>query len=185
MSLNEDAKIKNLLIWYNSIPNLLWSIINLVPISVFCYDLISLPTLFIFLAISLIPTLLPNSVLDRIQIANNPAIYKRLGVHWVNRLTQNGDIINRLIRRKFPTYQGVAKNKTSIDTLIKRTYMFEKFHLLLFVFFSLVMIYAILNGYYLWACVILLTNIIYNIYPNLLQQYIRLKLILHRNKLPA
>lgn len=188
MNLNEDnntAKIKNLLIWYNSIPTLLWSILNLVPISVFCYNLISLPLLFIFLAISFIPTIFPRSVLDGIQIANNPAIYKRLGVHWVNKVTQNGEIINRLIRRKFPKHKAVARNKTSINTLISKTYMFEKFHLLLFVFFSLVMIYALVKGYYLWAGIMLLTNIVYNVYPNLLQQYIRLKLIAHSNKSQA
>lgn len=182
---NNAAKIKNLLIWYNSIPTLLWSILNLVPISVFCYNLVSLPLLFIFISISFIPTILPRSVLDRMQIANNPAMYKRLGVHWVNQLTQNGSIVNRLIRRKFPTYKAVAKNKTSIKTLINQTYMFEKFHLLMFLFFSLVMVYALMNGYYLWAGIILLTNIVYNVYPNLLQQYIRLKLIAYSNKSPA
>src|SRR5436190_12329868 len=139
MSLNNDndaVKIKKLLIWYNALPTVLWSILNLVPISVFCYNLMSLPTIFIFLSISLVPIFLPGSVLNRIQISNNTKIYRKLGVHLVNKLTQNGDIVNKLVKRKFPAYKTVVKNKTSTRALIRQTYMFEKFHLLMFVFFS-------------------------------------------------
>ena len=48
---------------------------------------------------------------------------------------------------------------------------------MLFSFFSLVFIYALIKDYIGWALLLLLTNILYNVYPCLLQQYIRVRLI--------
>lgn len=65
---------------------------------------------------------------------------------------------------------------------IRDTYVYEKFHFLLFVFFTLSMVYALAKGYWGWAAVLGVTNLLYNVYPNLLQQYIRLKLKAHAGK---
>jgi len=80
------------------------------------------------------------------------------------------------LKRKFPEYKVVTNKESSITRLINQTYMFEKFHLILFVFFCLATVYAIVESHVCWTFIISLTNIAYNIYPNLLQQYIRLKL---------
>ncbi len=50
------------------------------------------------------------------------------------------------------------------------------FHFILFIFFSETILFALINKYYLWAFFIFIGNVIYNIYPILLQQYIRLKI---------
>jgi hypothetical protein len=177
---NDLAKIKRTLAWYNMIPNLIWSIINLTPVTIFCFTLIELKTVYIFLAASLIPIFLKNSFLDKLQIGRTSGIYKKLGVHVINKLAQNGAIINALMKRKFPGYKTVFYRQKSISSLINQTYVFEKFHLICFLFFSLIVIYAFVHGHMYWASIILLTNLGYNIYPNLLQQYIRVKLKLFR-----
>ena len=176
-------KIKRISAWYNMIPNLIWSVLSLAPISIYCFTLLNYQTFYIFLAASLLPVFLKNSFLDKLQIGKTLKIYKQLGVPLINKIAQNGVIINNLIKRKFPDHKVVTSKKSSVAGLITRTYIFEKFHLILFLFFSLTIIYAFLKSHWGWACIILLTNIAYNIYPNLLQQYIRLKLILFGKKL--
>lgn len=168
---------------YNMIPNLLWSIINLTPISVYCFTLLDYKVFYIFLAISLSPVFFKNSFLDKLQIGRTTKVYKLFGVHLVNHVTQNGVIINRLIKRKFPEHKVVTTRRLSISRLIDQTYKFEKFHLIFFLFFCLTIAYALMKGHLRWASLILLTNIVYNIYPNLLQQYIRLKLVLFSKKI--
>ena len=177
------SKIRRMLAWYNMIPNFIWSILNLTPITIYCFTLLNYKTFYVFLIASLIPIFLKNSFLDKLQIGKTTKIYKQLGVHQINKVAQNGVIINNLIKRKFPAHKVVTSKKSSVSGLIARTYIFEKFHLILFLFFTLTMMYAFLKEHWAWACVILLTNIAYNIYPNLLQQYIRLKLILFSKKL--
>jgi len=175
-------KIKRTLAWYNMIPNVIWSILNLTPISIYCFTLLDNKTFYIFLAISFIPIFFKNSFIDKLQIGKTVKFYKILSVHLVNEVAQNGLIVNNLIKRKFADHKVVTNEKSSIAGLIRQTYIFEKFHLLLFLFFSLTMTYAFVHGHSAWACIILLTNVLYNIYPTLLQQYIRLKLTLFSKK---
>lgn len=179
----KDNMVKKTLGWYNMIPNLIWSILNLTPIAIYCFTLPDHKTLYIFLAVSLIPVFFKKSFLDKLQIGKTVKIYKRLGVHLVNHVTQNGVIVNKLIKRKFPDHKVVTNKKSSVAALINQTYLFEKFHLIFFLFFSLTIAYAFSKGHLKWACIILISNAVYNIYPNLLQQYIRLKLRLFSNKI--
>jgi hypothetical protein len=175
---DNSKKRKTLLVWYNLIPNLIWSILNLTPILVFCFTLIELRLIYIFLVLSFIPAFLKNSFIDKLQIGKTTKTYKKLGVHLIKKVSQNGDIINALLKKKFPEHKILTNHKKSISALISQTYVFEKFHLILFLFFSLIVIFSIINEYWIWAFTILITNIAYNVYPNFLQQYIRLKLSL-------
>ncbi len=172
----ELAKRKQLQNLYNTIPNLLWSVLCLVPITMFCYQLMQVKSFWMFLAISILSLFLPNTFFDKIQLANTTTIYKKLGVPIVNKFVQNGDIINRRIRKDIPGYRAIILNKLSVKKLIKQTYIFEKFHFMLFVFYTLTTVYALLNQYLAWIFILLFSNLLYNVYPNLLQQYIRVKL---------
>lgn len=163
---------------------MIWSIINLTPISVYCYSHLEIKFFYIFLAVSSIAVFLNNRFLDKIQIGKSVKIYKVLGVPYINRIAQNGVIINNYIKRKYPSHKIVSNKKDSISSLINQTYMFEKFHLILFLFFCFTFIYALAASNYIWAVIILFTNVAYNIYPNLLQQYIRIKLTLFKMKMP-
>ena len=166
-------------------PNLIWSIIHLAPISVYCYNLLDHTLLYVFIAASFIPLFLPNAFLDKIQIGRTVQTYRRLGVNIVNQVTQNGDIINRLIRKKYPDYKAVVYQRASVHKLLQQTYAYEKFHLVMFVFFCLVTVHAIVQQHYGWAVILSLSNLLYNIYPNLLQQYIRLRLRTYKKKLES
>jgi len=176
----ELLRIKRLLNWYNMIPNVAWSVVNLVPISIYCYNKVDHRSLYICIALSIIPGFFPNSFYDRIQIARSTRTYKKLGVGFVNKLAQNGTIINRVIKKKFPDYKMIMPERSSINRLLQQTYMFEKFHFIMFVFFILIASYALAKTNFWWAIIITITNLLYNIYPNLLQQYIRLKLRLYK-----
>ncbi|UKT64478.1 hypothetical protein [Pedobacter mucosus] len=177
MSIDKDLKESNkLLALYNVVPNLVWSIINLTPISIYCYNHLDQKIFYIFLGTSFIPIFFKNVFLDSFKIGKTTAVYKKLGVHFINKFAQNGQIINALVKKKYPNHKIIAIQKLSISKLINQTYIFEKFHLILFLFYSFTMVEAIINSRLTWALIIVLTNIVYNIYPNLLQQYIRIKL---------
>ncbi|MFI5187576.1 MAG: hypothetical protein ACHQF0_12675, partial [Chitinophagales bacterium] len=136
----------------------------------------SLKLFFILLAISLLSLLLPKAFFDNIQPGKTTSFYKNIGVDFVNQFAQNGELINRLVRKKFPQYKVVSLNRRSVNKLIAQTYLFEKFHFMMFLIFAFIIVYALLKGYWWWALILFINNLVYNIYPNLLQQYIRVKL---------
>jgi len=62
----DSAKLRKLQNLYNSIANLIWSVLGLTPVSVFCYNYIELKLLYIFLGISFLLIFFPNSFFDKI-----------------------------------------------------------------------------------------------------------------------
>lgn len=159
------------------IPNLVWTALFLLPVAVFCYSLMTPKTVFILLGISLIPIFFPNSFFDGIQISKSTIFYKKIGVKYINKLAQNGELLNRYLRKKYPDFKTISPTKSSIKKQYYQTYFFEKFHFSLFLFFTAITIYAVVRGCFDWAIGLFICNLLYNIYPNLLQQYIRLRLL--------
>ena len=172
----EGQKIRRLVTGYNMIANLFWSAINLAPIAAFCYKHIELKLLFLLLAIGLVPMFLPNVIFDRMQFARTTSFYKKIGVDFVNYFAQNGEFVNKLVKKKFPRHRIISVDKRSINKLLNQTYMFEKFHFMMFLIFTFVIFYALFRNYVWWALIIFINNVVYNIYPNFLQQYIRVRL---------
>lgn len=158
------------------IPNLLWTVVFLTPVVIFCYEFIKTGTIYILLGISLIPIFFPNSFYDRVQPSGNPHWYTRIGVKFINTFAQQGTIINGILKRKYPGFKAVAKTKSSITKQYYQTYFFEKFHFSFFLFFMMITIYAAIEKQFFWVIILTICNLFYNIYPNLLQQYIRVKL---------
>jgi hypothetical protein len=176
IGMSKEAVIKRTAGIYNMIPNLFWTALLLIPVTVFCYSWMEPKLFWIFFTISMLAILLPPSFFDIIQLSNTATFYKRIGVGFINRFTQNGDIVNKLLRKKYPGYQVVSKEKKSVQQFISQTYVFEKFHFMLFLFFIMIIVYSLAKGYYIWAFVFFVSNIVYNIYPALLQQYLRVRL---------
>ncbi len=158
------------------IPNLVWTILFLSPVAIFCYSLMSQKSVFILLGISFIPLFFPNSFFDAIQLSRNAAFYKRIGVKYINKFAQNGALLNQYLRNRHPQFKTISANSSSIRKQYFQTYFFEKFHFSLFIFFTAAAVYALIKSYLLWAFIISVCNLLYNIYPNLLQQYIRVRL---------
>ena len=176
MTIREQRKITRLLSLYNMIPNLLWSALGLVPISIYCYRHVLANRFSLMLVLSLFPILLPRSRMQRLMLSNSPRFYEKLGVRFINHLAQNGTVISWLVRKKDPLFTFMRPTRISVKRLIGQSYMFEKFHLVLFVFFLLVSIHAAANGDLKWMLAITACNLFYNVYPNLLQQYKRIRL---------
>ena len=183
MNKKESHQIQKRIAVYNMIPNILWSVIFLSPISVFCYYYMNLKWILIFLAISVRTLGRPNSLFMLGQLGKNLSAYEKKGILFINKFTQNGNIINQIIRKKYPDYKLISKKNTSLKKLSNQTYMFEKFHFLLFIFFMLTSTYSVLHSFYGWTVLITIGNVFYNIYPILLQQYIRLRLSSIRKKI--
>jgi len=176
MENEESSDIKKVVGIYNMIANLTWSALLVTPVAVFCYTHMNRRLFWFFLITSLLAAFLPRSFFDSIEIGKSASVYKKIGVGFINRFTQNGDIINALIRKRYPGYKVISSDRKLMSKLINQTYMFEMFHFAGFLFFSLVVVYAFAERYFMWAFIILGSNIIYNVYPAFLQQYIRARL---------
>ncbi len=178
----DQRKAKRMADLYNTVPNIVWSVLGFLPLFVFCYTHLPLNLVLAFAGISIAPAFLPNRFFDKIQLANNAITYKKLGVGLALRLSQNGAIINKMIRSQYPHYKALRWDQRSMKGLLGQTYVFEKFHYILFLFFCLVGFTAFSKGLFLWGIALLLINIVYNVYPILLQQFIRTKLATYKKK---
>jgi len=159
----------------NAVPNVLWSALALAPIGLYCYQLMPRPWLYGFLGVSLLAYAVPAAWFGYWQLSRRPARYRQLGVVLAGRLTQNGDFVNRLIRRRYPAYRHLP-SRAALAGLVRTTYHQERFHLVLFLFFLLTSAYAAVRGQAGWCGLLLLTNVGYNVYPMWLQQYLRVRL---------
>lgn len=130
--------------------------------------------MFLFIGISYLVSRLPESFYDRWQLSGDQDFYRKLGVDQFKRLSTNGDVINRQIRKRFPNHRNVV-NLATVKEKLKETYTIEKSHTVLFVFCLLTNIYAFQAGAMGTAIVLLVGNLLFNYYPNLLQQYNRLR----------
>ncbi len=173
--IKEAAKIKKLATLYNQIANVFWSILNFTPIGCFWFMAMDLQWLYILLAISLLAGFLPKAFFDRIQLSQTTSLYEKIGMRTVKKFTQDGDFINRLIRRKFPQYR-IFDHTGPIQKHLDKAYSIEKIHFIMFLFFLLTGIYALTQGEVWWAVIITINNLVFNLYPNFLQQYNRLRL---------
>jgi uncharacterized membrane protein YedE/YeeE len=176
------AAAKKLAGYYNMVPNLIWSILHLAPVTFFCFTEMIPGWVYLFTAISFGLGLLPVSFLQRIQLGKTTAPYKKAGIRLIRKYSQDGDIINGLLRKKFPGYK-VMPNNDSIKKYIKRTWMYERFHLMALFFMLFIAIAAVVQGLIGWALAITCNNILYNLYPMWLQQYNRLRVQQIRKKI--
>jgi hypothetical protein len=130
--------------------------------------------MFFFIVISYLISRLPRSFYDKIQFSNNNKLYKSLGVDKFKKFSTNGDFINRRIRKNYPNHRNVTNLQTVNEKLIE-TYTIEKSHTVLFVFCLLTNIYALVTNAIGTTIILFVGNILFNLYPNLLQQYNRIR----------
>ncbi len=160
---------------YNAVPNVLWSVLSLVPLVVFCYQHVARPWLYGFGVLSLLAYAWPIAWLHYLQLSTQPAVYHKLRVPALNHLTQHGTLVNRLLRHRYPQYRYLP-SRANLVQVVRTTYHMERFHWAMLVYFLAVIGYAVALGYWGWAGVLFLLNVGYNLYPIWLQQYLRLRL---------
>ncbi|QKZ13912.1 hypothetical protein [Spirosoma sp. KUDC1026] len=169
----KSATVKQTVTIYNQLINFFWTILAFAPIGYFCYVALPVNWLYTFLAISLLVFFLPPSFFRAIQLSNTTAIYQRLGLRTVRKYTQNGILVNHLIRRREAAYNTVRT--LSVKSHLSKASANERFHTVVFVFFLLTTVYALIYSYWIWAIVFTISNLVYNVYPILLQQYNRIR----------
>jgi hypothetical protein len=160
---------------YNAVPNVLWSGLALGPLVVGCYRYVERPWLWGFVAVSLSAYAWPAAWLQRLQLATSVRVYRRLGVPGIGHFTQQGTLVNRLLRQRYPGYRALV-GRRAVAKLLSTTYQQERFHWAGLVFFFLVSLYVGAAGQLRWALGLLLLNVGYNLYPIWLQQYLRVRL---------
>ena len=167
--------LRVLLSFYNAVPNVFWSLLGFAPVSIFCYRFMERMCLWAFVAISLLVIIVPASKLRHLELSSAATAYRRLGVYWVNGLVQDGSLVNQLLRRTYPEYRRM-RSRTDSLYLLQNTYVQERFHWTMLLFFLLSSLYGITHGHPGWALLITISNVVYNLYPIWLQQYIRVRL---------
>jgi len=167
---------KRLASLYNIIPNMIWTVLHLTPVTVYCFSDLPLKYLYIFGGISIAFAALPHRFYFWIQLSNRIRVYHKVGILLIRKFSQDGDWVNQAVRRRYPNYTVIFRRQ-DIDGYIAKTYFFERFHMLLWIFMLAVSIYAAVEKDWIWAIFIFLNNILYNLYPIFLQQYNRLRVL--------
>lgn len=121
-------------------------------------------------ALSFAPCLLP-SVYFQPRALEIP-LDERLGVRLFRRFATNGDLINRWVRRHDPTYH-VLRGRASLAAHIGGTYRGQIGHAVLLLMGAWTAVYVARIGWMGWALYVAVSNILFNLYPILLQRYTR------------
>lgn len=155
---------------YNQVLNLFWTALGCLPFLIYWIGRGADQSFYIFLALSFVPVLLPRKVLNLLRISRRRRFYEKLGIRTVRRFVQDGDII----RKAAPvSHTRALRNVEDARKYLRKSEVFERYHLMGFVFFTLSIIEAIGEvGVLMLSCMVL-SNLIYNVLPVLLQQYTR------------
>jgi hypothetical protein len=105
--------------------------------------------------------------------AFEPRLYRWLGVLAFRRLTTNGDVLIRAVRRRHPGYTVHAGN---FAQALANTYVGERSHLVCGMFGLVTSAYLLAIGWDIWAAWTIVTNLLGNFYPVMLQRYTRARL---------
>jgi hypothetical protein len=133
-----------------------------------------------FLVLSVLVYAIPARWLSILTLGKDRKNYERIGIKFFRYFVQNGTLVNR-IQRKYTTKSGIIHNPKEAQNYLRTIAMQERFHYCCFVLFSLSTVDAFYIGKPEMALLIILVNILYNVYPILLQQYNKLRINLVLN----
>ncbi|HEU4324171.1 MAG TPA: hypothetical protein VFS21_13555 [Roseiflexaceae bacterium] len=111
-------------------------------------------------------------------------LYERLGVLVFRRFATNGDLINGWVRRHDPAYR-ILRGRASLHAYVAGTVQGEVGHSVLLLLGLITAVYAARIGWTGWAAYLAGTNILFNLYPILLQRYTRARLALITGRFEA
>lgn len=130
--------------------------------------------LFALIALSLIVLFLPDRIYQQIQLSDRKRHYESIGVKFFRKFTQDGDLVTKVLSKG----QGllrISHVKREIPKLKKKIEAYERYHYTCLVFFLLTTFYAMVRADFAIALMIMIVNVLYNLYPILLQQYNKLR----------
>lgn len=102
-------------------------------------------------------------------------IYEILGVRLFRLFVPDGDLANRLRRRRNPKYRLVG-GRLAASAFVRRTEQSERGHLAFLAMGVLSVAFAWQIGWRGWAVYLGVGNVVVNLYPILLQRYTRTRL---------
>ena len=161
--------------FYNQILNGFWTVLAFLPVLRFWIGHYTGVTLFWVLGISMIPIFLPGACFAELQLSCRRSFYESLGIRRMLAFTQDGYLVNRLIRKSKPGYRTV-RSRRDLRSLKGRMLVYEKYHWTCLLFFLLTSLLALALKEFVLAGLILLANVIYNVVPLLIQQYNRARM---------
>lgn len=164
---------------FNQVINFFWSILCIAPIFWFWFDEgINNIYFYLFLGVALLIGALPPKILDALTLSPYKNFYERLGVKFIRKFVQNGDVINSIDNAGGNVF---TKRKGQLKTYLKTIAMYERYHWICFTFFLLTTLYCFVHNHIKFGILISIANALYNFCPILLQQYnkIRLKKLLN------
>ena len=135
------------------------------------------PTLVLYflIAVSLTILFLPDNYYERLQLSNDISYYESLGIRFFRWFTQDGDLVTQILSKAQGNY-GRFQSRKNLSKVYNQIVGYERYHLTCFAFFLLTSVYATLLTNFAIALLIVLSNVVYNIIPLLLQQYNKLRL---------
>lgn len=160
---------------YNQTLNLFWTVIFFLPVIILWFYHYNPTFLFTFTAISLLPFFIPSKYFDVLQISNDRFFYESIGIKTFQAFTQQGRIINSMVRKREPGYK-VIRNRDSVNKFKTQIIIYEKYHVSCLLFFAVSFIYAILHEEFFLAIFILISLVVYHVIPLLIQQYNKIRI---------
>jgi hypothetical protein len=142
----------------NQAINFFWTILCMAPVVGFWVAIDNVLWCSIFVVISLLSLVIPAPLL---QLSNDPKFYKSTGVKLIRKFVQNGELINRYIRKNNSQY-NLIKGRQNAAKYMQTVVMYERYHFLCLVFFMLTAGFAVVQRYYGFAMLMSVANIIYN-----------------------
>jgi hypothetical protein len=131
--------------------------------------------LYVFIVASVLAFNIPVKLISALNLSTNPRTYEWIGVRAMRWLVQDGMLVRRVNQRLGKNHKAIPNRQAALKYLNKIA-MQERYHYCCFVFFSLSSVSAILTGKIGLALLMAISNIVYNVYPILLQQYNRLRI---------
>ena len=156
----------------NTLLSLVWTVIFLGPVYVYCVRHIPSKCLYVFAAVGALSFVMPRALLERIQLSPDPEVYRLLRVSLLIAFTQDAPWLRAL---SSDAKRRVRRDPKAIGSIVRDTWTRERFHLGLLLFCALCAGIALWRIQIIWFVTLNLVNIIYNLYPVWLQQYIRIR----------
>jgi hypothetical protein len=125
--------------------------------------------------VSFLPFLLPRSYYRPGNFDRARRLYGPLGVPSFRRFVSNGDLVNWWVRRRDPGYR-VLTGRTALRGFLEETRLAERSHLMWLLMGLFTAVYAVRIGWYRWAILLTIGNIVFNLYPVLLLRYTRARI---------
>jgi hypothetical protein len=131
--------------------------------------------LYAFIVASVLAFNIPVKLISALNLSTDPRTYELIGVRAMRWLVQDGMLVQR-VNQRLDRNQKVIPNREAARRYLNKIVVQERYHYGCFVFFSLSSASAIPAGKTGMALLMAISNIIYNVYPILLQQYNRLRI---------